>query len=47
MSTTVSEGQEKYFWELSIIPVGYFTGAIKNHCRDFAWRKSGILEQQE
>jgi hypothetical protein len=27
----VSEGQEKYLRELSITPVGYFTGAIKNH----------------
>jgi hypothetical protein len=26
-----SEGQEKYLRELSITPVGYFTGAIKNH----------------
>jgi hypothetical protein len=40
-----SEGQEKYFRELSITPVGYFTGAIKNHSRAvshrnyFAWRK--------
>jgi hypothetical protein len=24
-----SEGQEKYIWELSITPVGYFTGARK------------------
>jgi hypothetical protein len=28
-----SEGQEKYLRELSITPVGYFTGAIKNHSR--------------
>jgi hypothetical protein len=26
-----SEGQEKYLQELSITPVGYFTGAIENH----------------
>jgi hypothetical protein len=38
-----SEGQEKYLRELSITPVGYFTGAIKNHSRAvshmnyFAW----------
>jgi hypothetical protein len=40
-----SEGQEKYLRELSITPVGYFTGAIKNHScgvshgNYFAWRK--------
>jgi hypothetical protein len=40
-----SEGQEKYLRELSITPVGYFTGAIKNHScavshrHYFAWRK--------
>jgi hypothetical protein len=40
-----SEGQEKYLRELSITPVGYITGAIKNHSRAvshriyFAWRK--------
>jgi hypothetical protein len=28
-----SEGQEKYLPEPSITPVGYFTGAIKNHSR--------------
>jgi hypothetical protein len=27
--TTGSEGQEKYLWERSITPVGYFTGAMK------------------
>jgi hypothetical protein len=27
----ISEGQEKYLRELSITPVGYFTGVIKNH----------------
>jgi hypothetical protein len=32
-SYIVSEGQEKYLRELSITPVGYFTGAIKNHSR--------------
>jgi hypothetical protein len=45
--TVNSEGQEKYLRELSITPVGYFTGAgaIKNHSRAvshgnyFAWRK--------
>jgi hypothetical protein len=26
----ISESQEKYLRELSISPVGYFTGAIKN-----------------
>jgi hypothetical protein len=25
-----SEGQEKYVWELSVTPVGYFTGAISH-----------------
>jgi hypothetical protein len=45
--------QEKYLRELSITPVGYFTGAIKNHSRAvshrnyFAWRKCGISEEQE
>jgi hypothetical protein len=40
-----SAGQEKYLRELSITPVGYFTGAIKNHSRAvshrnyFAWLK--------
>jgi hypothetical protein len=40
-----SEGQEKYLLELSITPVGYFTGAIENHSHGvshgnyFAWRK--------
>jgi hypothetical protein len=50
----ISEGQEKYLRELSITPVGYFTGAIKNHSRVvvshrnyFAWRKWGISEEQE
>jgi hypothetical protein len=28
---TCSEGQEKYLREISITPVGYFMGAIKNH----------------
>jgi hypothetical protein len=48
-----SEGQEKYLRELSITPVGYFTGAIKNHSHAvshrnyFAWRKLGISEEQE
>jgi hypothetical protein len=28
-SKQTSEGQEKYLRELSITPVGYFTGAIK------------------
>jgi hypothetical protein len=48
-----SEGQEKYLRELSITPVGYFTGAIKNHSRVvshrnyFAWQKWGISEEQE
>jgi hypothetical protein len=47
----ISEGQEKYLRELSITPVGYFTGAIKNHSRAvfhrnyFAWRKWGISEE--
>jgi hypothetical protein len=32
MKLKCSEGQEKYFHELSsITPVGYFTGVIKNH----------------
>jgi hypothetical protein len=41
-----SEGQEKYLRELSITPVGYFTGATKNHSRAvshrnyFAWQKA-------
>jgi hypothetical protein len=45
LSYSDSEGQEKYLRELSITPVGYFTGAIKNHfCavshrNYFAWRK--------
>jgi hypothetical protein len=45
--------QEKYFGELSITPVGYFTGAIKNHSRAvshrnyFAWRKWFISDEQE
>jgi hypothetical protein len=40
-----SDGQEKELRELSITPVGYFTGAIKNHScavshrNYFAWRK--------
>jgi hypothetical protein len=40
-----SEAQEKYLRELLITPVGYFTGAMKNHSRAvsrknyFAWRK--------
>jgi hypothetical protein len=47
-----SEGQDKYLRELSITPVGYFTGAIKNHSRAvsrnyFAWQKWGISEEQE
>jgi hypothetical protein len=48
-----SEGQEKYLRELSVTPVGYFTGAIKIHSRAvshrnyFAWRKWGISEKQE
>jgi hypothetical protein len=29
MVANTSEGQEKYLRELSITPVGYFTGAIK------------------
>jgi hypothetical protein len=32
-NSDISEGQEKYLRELSITPVGYFTGAIKNHSR--------------
>jgi hypothetical protein len=48
-----SEGREKYLRELSITPVGYFTGAIKNHSRAvshrnyFAWPKWRISEEQE
>jgi hypothetical protein len=41
-----SEVQEKYLRDLSITPVGNFTGTIKNHSRAvshrnyFAWRKT-------
>jgi hypothetical protein len=51
--SSISEGQEKYLRELSITPVGYFTGAINNHSHAvshrnyFAWRKWGISEEQE
>jgi hypothetical protein len=37
-SDVSSEGQEKYLRELSITPVGYFTGAIKNHSRAVSHR---------
>jgi hypothetical protein len=53
LNRITSEGQEKYLRELSITPVGYFTGARKNHSRAvshrnyFAWRKWGISEEQE
>jgi hypothetical protein len=38
LSPSCSEGQEKYLRELSITPVGYFTGAIKNHSRAVSHR---------
>jgi hypothetical protein len=38
-----SEGQEKYLRELSITPVGYFTGAIKNHSRAVSHGTGTIL----
>jgi hypothetical protein len=53
MATRCSERQEKYLRELSITPVGYFTGAIQNHSSAvshrnyFEWRKCGISEEQE
>jgi hypothetical protein len=51
----VGEGQEKYVWELSVTPMGYFTGAIENRSCGvshgdyhdyFAWRKCGMSEKQ-
>jgi hypothetical protein len=42
-----SEGQEKYLRELSITPVGYFTGAIKNHSRAVSHRNYNLHGENE
>jgi hypothetical protein len=41
-----SEGQEKYLRVLSITPVGYFTGAIKNHSRAVSHRNYFVWQNE-
>jgi hypothetical protein len=45
MTAISSEGQEKYLRELSITPVGYFTGAITNHSRAVSHSENEVFQR--